>query len=533
MFINDRTFRFQFREVPTVPAVLQATSGARAIGLRHFTLVKFEELNRNSPRHPPQPHAQPAQPTQPVVQPIPWQFAPNHVQYLQNQPPWHNGNQLPQATQGHGWVNILPGPTQPALPTATPQAPNPLAPATYNAQAAIQVQHNLQHQGAIHPLGQQGTQVQGAIQPWFQHQALQALTIGGGPQQTTDQSLGQQNIAQHQLNQAQSSLGGSFQSTLTGQQSFSQNVNHYQSMYGGSHQTTALGGPSVTHNTSQYQSPYGGSFQSTPPGQQNSTQHSSQPHTTGQLTTVQAFNPPAGAVAASVAFAGHTSTAVVLHHNHPQRRALPADDDSDRYFYVNPGSDCVKLQVGTATRYHYPTYVLTQFPQILTPVSDEGRSAYLQHMQQAYTAPTPFPGPGRLPDFLSNIQHLAVNLELAPCHATMRSDGFRIWLQRQTKDFCEVIVKSTIAKFPKLKNLDFLVEGDFTHRANDRMVLRHYKQAPIQEENGINFGHAELGLLEMEIRVWMMSEYMGKHGPEGPEVRIVVLVPQHYSQTKW
>jgi hypothetical protein len=400
-----------------------------------------------------------------------------------------------------------------------------LALVTYNAQATIPVQNNPQHQGPIHPLGQQGAQVQGAIQPWFQHQALQALTIGGGPQQATGQSLGQQNIAQHQPNQAQSSWGGSFQSTLTGQQSFSQNVNHYQSIYGGSHQTTAPGGQSVTHNTSQYQSPYGGSFHSTSQGQQNSTQYSSQPHTTGQITTVQAFNPPAGAVAA-----------FVLHLSHPQRRLLPADDtddDSDRYFYVNPGSDCFKLQVGTATRYHYPTYVLTQFPQILTSVSDEGRSAYLQHMQQAYTTPTPFPGPGRLPDFLSNIQHLAVNLELAPCHATMRSDGFRIWLHRQTKDFCEVIVKSTIAKFPKLKNLDFLVEGDFTHRANDRMVLRHYKRAPIQEGNGINFGHAELGLLEMEIRVWMMSEYMGKHGPEGPEVRIVVLVPQHHSQTKW
>jgi hypothetical protein len=488
-------------------------------------LVKFEELNRNSPRRPLQPHAQPAQPTQPVVQPIPSQFAPNHAQFLQNQPAWHNGNQLPQAAQGHGSVNILPGPPQPALPTATPQAPNPLALVTYNAQAAIQVHHNPQHQGAIHPLGHQGAQVQGAIQPWSQHQAPQALTIGGGPQQVTGQLLGQQNIAQHQPNQAQSSWGGSFQSTLTGQQSFSQTVNHYQSAYGGSHQTTAPGGQSVTHNTSQYQSPYGGGFHSTPQGHQTSTQYTSQPHTTGQLTTVQAFNPPAGAI-----------PAIVLHLRHPRRRLLPAndtDDGSDRYFYVNPGSDCFKLQVGPATRYHYPTYVLTQFPQILTPVSDEDRSVYLQQIQQAYTAPTPFPGPGRHPDFLSNIQHLALNLELAPCHATMRSDGFRIWLHRQTKDFCEVIVKSTIAKFPKLKNLDFLVEGNFTRRANDRMVLRHYKRAPIQEENGIDFGHAELGLLEMEIRVWMMSEYMGKHGPEGPEVRIVVLVPQHHSQTKW
>ena len=126
---------------------------------------------------------------------------------------------------------------------------------------------------------------------------------------------------------------------------------------------------------------------------------------------------------------------------------------------------------------------------------------------------------------------------LGPCARVNTEEkplgGFRLWLQRQTKTFCEVIIKSTIAKFPKVKNLDLLVDGDFTRRANDTMVLRHYRQAPIQEENGITFGHAELGLLEMEIRVWMMCEYMGKNGPEGPEVRIVTLVPQHYSQTKW
>jgi hypothetical protein len=61
------------------------------------------------------------------------------------------------------------------------------------------------------------------------------------------------------------------------------------------------------------------------------------------------------------------------------------------------------------------------------------------------------------------------------------------------------------------------------------MVLRNFRQSPIQEEDGITFGHAELGLIEREIRVWMMNEYMGKNGPEGPEIRIVVYMPKRYS----
>jgi hypothetical protein len=106
-------------------------------------------------------------------------------------------------------------------------------------------------------------------------------------------------------------------------------------------------------------------------------------------------------------------------------------------------------------------------------------------------------------------------------------------MRTSVEDFCSIVIKSTIAKFPNIKNLDLLIAGDIRRGENDQMVLRHWRRAPIREENGVTFGHAELGLLEMEIRIWMLREYMGKHGPEGPEIRIVVHLPQHYSRTKW
>jgi hypothetical protein len=212
-----------------------------------------------------------------------------------------------------------------------------------------------------------------------------------------------------------------------------------------------------------------------------------------------------------------------------------SDGDTGRYFYVNPGSDLFKLQVGEPTGYCYPTFTIAQYPHIFTSLSVEDRQSYLQDLQQAYTAPAPFPDSCRLPHFFAKVQHLVINLELAPCLAPMRSDGFRNWLHTETTTFCETTIKSTIAKFSKVKNLDLAIEGDFRRRtwAKDEMSLRHFRQAPIREENGVEFGQAELGLLEMEIRVWIMNEYMGKHGPEGPEVRIVVHVPRQYSQTKW
>jgi hypothetical protein len=107
-------------------------------------------------------------------------------------------------------------------------------------------------------------------------------------------------------------------------------------------------------------------------------------------------------------------------------------------------------------------------------------------------------------------------------------------LHIETANFCETTIKSALEKFPNVKNLDLLIEGDSTcqTRAHDKMVLRHFKKAPIQEENGIQFGQAELGLLEMEIRVWIISQYMGKHGPEGPEVRIVVQLPRSLSESR-
>jgi hypothetical protein len=106
-------------------------------------------------------------------------------------------------------------------------------------------------------------------------------------------------------------------------------------------------------------------------------------------------------------------------------------------------------------------------------------------------------------------------------------------MRRSISRFCSIVIKSTIAKFPNIKNLDLQIAGDIKRREGDRMVLRHWRYAPIREENGVTFGHAELGLLEMEIRLWTMGEFLGKDGAEGPEVRIVVHVPQQYSQTKW
>jgi hypothetical protein len=542
IFISDRAFRFQFRHAPAVPALLHATSGARAIGLRHFTLVRFEEPVRNPPRRAPHGYVQTGQ----------IQIAPaHHAQFLHSHGQYNhlalNGNQLLQVA-GPGWVNALPAIPQPTLLAPAPQVqgPNSLALVPYNPQAVAQAQRN--------------SQSQLALQPGIQNNALQPYTAGGSSQQTTGQQNSSQQASQHQNMSVQSSPGGSFQAIPIGQPSFPQNVNQYQSIFGGSTQSTAPAGQSFTQTAPQYQSPYGGNLQSISMGPQNATQNGSQhqsifggsfqstpvgqqvtvqngPHSNSTNQTIQFFN-PSSALTAFTSTAG-SSIAVVLQHFRTQRRLLIADEDSEddtvRYFYVNPGSDLFKLQVGEPTGYCYPTFTIAQYPHILTSVSVEDRQSYLQDLQQAYTAPAPFPDSFRLPDFFAKIQHLVINLELAPCLAPMRSDGFRNWLHTETATFCETTIKSTIAKFPKVKNLDLVIEGDFRRRtwAKDEMVLRHFRQAPIREENGVEFGQAELGLLEMEIRVWIMSEYMGKHGPEGPEVRIVVHVPRQYSQTKW
>ncbi|KAE9381643.1 hypothetical protein N431DRAFT_490974 [Stipitochalara longipes BDJ] len=558
IFIDDRTFSFRFRNIPAVPTVLHATSGARAIGLRHFVCVKFEELNRNTPRPPPQPQVHPPQGAQ---QTFHHQIANIPAQLVQNHLALQTAN-YGLGFQGHGWANITPGNPQPALltPAPQPQSSNPWAVVTFNAQAALQAQHHSQNLGTVHQQGQQSIQAQGPLS-WFQNHAVQPFANVGGPQQTTSQVLGTQNNSQQGSHyQAQGSFGGSFHATLAGTHSLSQNVVHYQSTFSGSQQTSAMAGPSVIHNSSHHHSHHGGSMQSNAVGQHNGVHHGTQQqnifggsfqpapagqqptsqigppsHVVGQVTTMQIFNPSASTLTAFAALTNITNAAI-SNNPQPRQRLLPVGDDtndgSDRYFYVNPRSDLFKLQVGARTGYNYPTYGLTRFPHILTPINDEDRQAYMQHIQQTYALPTAFPASGRLPNFLAGIQHLVLNLELAPCHAPMRSDGFRTWLHDQTKKFCEVIINSTIKKFRSVKNLDLLIERASYSRpahAHDQMVLRHFRQAPIQQEDGITFGHAELGLLEREIRVWMMSEYMGKNGPEGPEVRIVVHMPNHYS----
>ncbi|KAN0122331.1 hypothetical protein V8E51_000657 [Hyaloscypha variabilis] len=607
IFINDKTFKFQIKGVPAVPAVLHATSAARAIGLCHFLLVKFDELSRNPPRPPPQHQFQVAQGLQQL-------FQQHQAQLAQNQLALQNTNQGP-GVQAYGLSNALLGNPQPALlaPAPPAQGPSNWQMVTYNPQTAHQAQHNFNNLGLVY---QQGQQTQSLYPSWFQNHAVQPFANVGGSQQTVGQGLGlQHNFQQGFSHQTQGSFGGSGSSyaTLASTHSFSQNMTHYQSTFGGSQQNTAIGGPSGTHNGAHYHSPYGGSMQSNAVGQHNAAHQGSQqqnifggnfqPASVGHHNVAQgsqhqsafggSFQPapashhnaaqgnqqnvvggslqpasigqqpisqisslshgagltlvihPSPAYHAGFAAPANTMNALVpvtttntavSHNPLPQQRLITVDDetddDFDRYFYVNPGRDIFKLQVGAPTGYNYPTYSLTCFPNTLTPISDEGRQAYMQRMQQAYTLPTPFPAPGRLPGFLARIKHLVINLELAPCNAPMRSAGFWTWLHGQTKKFCEVIIKSTIKRFQGVRHLDLLIDRASHSRpihAYDQMVLRNFRQAPIQEEDGITFGHAELGLIEREIRVWMMSEYMGKNGPEGPDIRIVVYMPKRYS----
>jgi hypothetical protein len=311
-------------------------------------------------------------------------------------------------------------------------------------------------------------------------------------------------------------------------------------IFGGSLQSAPIqssGHQSLTQHGSQHhgalqQDIFGGIFLSASASTQHSfTQVVPHLHGTIQNTSLQTLNPPGGALVT-------TSNAVALHPTCAfRRRLLLADNDLEdelnRYFYVNHGSDLFRLQVGDPTSYHYPTFGLAQFPQLPNSVSDEDRQHFLQELQRTYTLPSPFPATGRLPSLFANIQHLVLNLELPPCDAPLRSTGFRDWMHRSIDKFCSVVIKSTIAEFPKIKNLDLLIAGDTKSHEKDRMVLRYWRCAPIMEENGFTFGHAELGLLEMEIRLWLMGEFVGKEGPEAPEVRIVVHVPQHCSQTKW
>jgi hypothetical protein len=583
MFIDNRKFKFEFHTLPALPALLHATSGARAIALRHFTLVKVEVFDRTQPV--PAPPTQPQQPL-PLLQiaqaliPIPPQapllHAQNQVNGI-NAPTWQNAgvlsNSPSQGASQHGhpqgitnahivsqaslsWAAIAQSPPlhtppygsgmfapfQPALPMQTSQAQGPSFPPLHphSAQPFPLSQYHSQHLGAIQPQGtsqmgqqlpapgwstlSQSQQLQTSIQHGpqvhgLQHHGFHQSIFGGGFQPTTGQSSGHQSFTQHNSQYlgalTQSIFGGSFP------QAPSQPVGHQTLTQHGPQQHGAL-----------HSNIFGGSFQSTSaPAQQNFTHTIPQPHGTNQTTGPRAFNPPVGTLANnSYTVALHSTSAI-------PRRLLPADTDSDdgngRYFYVNHGSDFFRLQVGDPTSYHYPVFSIAQFPQLLNSVSDEDRRVYLQELQRTYTVPSPFPASSRLPGLFANIQHLVLNLELPPCHAPLRSSGFRSWMRRNIDKFCSITVKSTIAKFPKIKNLDLLIAGDIKRGENDRMVLRHWRYAPIREENGITFGHAELGLLEMEIRLWMMGEFMGKNGPEGPEVRIVVHVPQHYSQTKW
>lgn len=546
IFVNDNVIKFELRGPLTVPALLHATSGARAIGLRHYTLVKFEKPVRSPARRAPQGLAQ-----HPQMLGQPGQFHGQlaraiHLPFFLNQGHWgahalQHGNLPPPAALGPVWMNPLP-------------APPHVGPLGMAALAALASQHQGQIPLAFVPWNQQTA----AFQHGFHHHALQALPAGGGSQQGTSQLLGQQNpvhqAPQHQNISQQTLFGGNSQSGLAAQQSVLHGLHQYQSILGGNMQSTTPQGQS-TQNTSQYLSSYGGSFQSAPRGQPNNFQlgsqqqsifggsfHSTpvvQPNTSQSTTTnqlAQTSNPydslAPGMVSAT------SLTVVPLNLVRARRRMRMLDDDTDdvvdKYFYINTGCDYFQLQIGEPTGYSYPTYRLTQFPYTLTPVSAETRQAHLQALQQAYTRPTSFPQAIKLPGLFEHIQHLLLNLELAPCLAPMRSAGFKRWLHIETANFCETTIKSTLEKFPNVKNLDLLIERDSTcqTQAHDKMVLRHFKKAPIQEENGIQFGQAELGFLEMEIRVWIMSQYMGKHGPEGPEVRIVVHLPRNLSESR-
>jgi hypothetical protein len=544
IFVNDGAFKFELRGPLAVPALLHATSGARAIGLRHYTLVKFEKPIRSPGRRAlhglaqhPQIIGQPGQLQGHVAHAL-------HLPFFHNQGHWgahalQNGNlPPPPAALGPVWINPLPAPPHVGLlgmvaPTSQPQGQFPSSFIPWNPQPV-------------------------ASQWGLHYHVLQAMPVGGGSQQGTSQSLGQNNPVQQapqNQNIAQQTLfGGNSQSGSAAQQSFLHGLHQYQSILGGSMQPTTPGGQSA-QNTPQYLSPYGGSFQSAPGGQPNNLQrgshqqsifggsfhsnsvgqqNASHSNTTNQLG--QTFNPYGGL--APVIGSATSSTVVLLNHVRASlRMRMPdgdTDDDIDKYFYINTGSDYFKLRIGEPTAYSYPTYRLTQFPHTLTPVSAETRQVLLQDLQQAYATPTSFPQAIKLPGLFAHIQHLLLKLELAPCLAPMRSDGFKRWLHIETANFCETTIKSTLVMVPNVKNLDLLIEGDSTCRtqAHEKMVLRHFKKAPIQEENGIQFGQAELGLLEMEIRVWIMSQYMGKHGPEGPEVRIVVRLPQSLSESR-
>ncbi len=521
MFINNRTFKFEFRTLPAVPALLHATSGARAIGLCHFTLVKAEALDRRAPSLTPQYTQTQAVPFLAHIaqapQPAPPQAPALHIQNQANSLLSQNVSALlnthSQVAQG------LPGqlppcgpgmsaPFQPTLSAQAPQFQGPSSPQLhpYSAQPLPLSQNNLQHLGATQPHGgsqlghlvsapgystlsqlqlQQAHAHQGPLQSGPQHHAFQQTIFSGGVQPIPGQSSGHQNFTQYS---------------------------------------------SPNHGASQM-SMFGGNFPSTSASvQQSFAQTSPQVHGMNQSTVLQTWSPHGSASAT-------TSTALSLRATRAIQRPMRLANSQStfrpsRYFYVNYGSDFFRLQVGY-TSYAYPAFSLAQFPQLPNSVSDEDRRCYLFELQRTYTLPKPFPATGRLPGLFANIRHLVLSLKLPPCHAPLRSPGFRGWMRTSVEDFCSIVIKSTIAKFPNIKNLDLLIAGDIRRGENDQMVLRHWRRAPIREENGVTFGHAELGLLEMEIRIWMLREYMGKHGPEGPEIRIVVHLPQHYSRTKW
>jgi hypothetical protein len=488
VYVNDGAFTFELRESLAVPALLHATSGARAIGLRHYTLVKFEKSIGSPGRRALQGLAQHTQILGQLGQ-IQGQVAHAlHLPFFHNHGHWgahalQNGNlPPPPAALGPVWMNPIPAPP---------------------------------HVGQRNP-----------VQQAPQNQNISQQTLFGGNSQSG--STAQQNFL-HGLHQYQSILGGSMQSTTPRGQS-TQNTPQYLSPYGGSFQSAPGGQPNNLQFGSHQQSIFGGSFQSNPVGQQTAS-HS---NTTNQLA--QMFNPYGGL--APVMGSATSSTVVLLNHVRARlRMRMPdgdIDDAIDKYFYINTGSDYFKLQIGEPTAYSYPKYRLTQFPYTLTPVSAETRQVLLQDLQRTYATPTSFPQAIKLPGLFAHIQHLILKLELAPCLAPMRSDGFKRWLHIETANFCETTIKSTLMMFPNVKNLGLLIDGDSPCRTqtHEKMVLRHFKKAPIQEENGIQFGQAELGLLEMEIRVWIMSQYMGKHGPEGPEVRILVQLPQSLSESR-
>lgn len=516
MSINDRAFKFQLKRLPAIPALLrtcpgkylfplpslskdnahpqinlngantnfsrytEATSGARAIGLRHFTLVKVDEFDRHQHRS--------RQPQQ--IQQI------QHAQQSQAQVMGANTGIMPQFVQTQlqnfaqgfqsQWYAGFPAPSLAPAPQATSQ---PQAPQQNSVPSTVQsiVARNSAH---FHNIFRRHN-TQGA-----------SSMTQSSPQQNSVSTLVQPTVAQNNA--------------------------HFQSIFGGNN---TQGAPSMIQSGPQYQSINGGHYQAGQFGQQNATQQDSQQSTlaTGGYHLTVA-GPSSAAQHDQIASSQPSNSAL-----RDQRRLLlmaEAEVTSSRYFYINLRSEYFKLQIGRTSTYHYPTYSISQYPQLLRPSPLAERQGILQALQQSYELPSPIPRSDKLPDCFLEIEHLVLDLRLPPCHAELLSDGFKSWLEVESRFFCQTVVKPTIKKFPALKHLDLLIEGNAAPQADDRMVLRNWRDATIQDGNGLDFGHPELGLLEMEINLWMLSEYQGKNGYEGPKVRIVVHVPQRCSKTK-